>query len=122
MRRGDDDEDIPGFSSRRDVAGAERTCYSALQTVSAPCSVPLTAASFLRTTPHRVGDIAFLANLGGGQTSQVVFTNVLHTPGIVTNLISVSRFDKNGCKSDAFNIATRLAPESECVLYWGLVA
>ena len=38
-----------------------------------------------------VGDIAFLAKLSGDQTSRVVFTNVLHAPGIVTNLLRISR-------------------------------
>ena len=42
----------------------------------------------------RVDDITFLANLSGGQTSRVVFTNVLHAPGIVSNFIS----DKNGLR------------------------
>ena len=55
-----------------------------------------------------VGDIAFLAKLSGGQTSRFVFTDVLHAPGIVVNLISVSRLDKNGLRITVSNGVARM--------------
>lgn len=64
-----------------------------------------------------VGDIVFLANLSGGQTSQVIISKFMHVPGTYASLLSVSHLDKNGIRTTFSNGVARMMLKADGVLH-----
>ncbi|KAK4690695.1 hypothetical protein P7C70_g9513, partial [Phenoliferia sp. Uapishka_3] len=79
--------------------------------------------TYTKVTPHPiggiagsimavgVGDVAFLANLGDGNTRRIIFKKVLHAPNISANLLSISRLAKSGLTTSFGSTSALLTKE-----------